>query len=167
MAYRNKTYVCFDGDKDINYYRLMCAWKQREGINFNFFNAHDLNTARDDSQENSIKRQLRERLKNTAVLVVLIGEHTRYLYRFVRWEIEQAIQFGLPIIAVNLNGFRQLDPDRCPPIIRNELAIHVSFNAKIIQYALEHWVEYSKIHKKNGKTGAFYYKPEVYLELGL
>ena len=28
MAYRNKTYVCFDGDKDMHYYRLMCAWKQ-------------------------------------------------------------------------------------------------------------------------------------------
>ncbi len=56
MAYRNKTYVCFDGDKDMHYYRLMCAWKQHEGINFNFFNAHELNTARDDSQEASIKR---------------------------------------------------------------------------------------------------------------
>ena len=26
MAYRNKTYVAFDGDKDIRYYRLMKAW---------------------------------------------------------------------------------------------------------------------------------------------
>ncbi len=23
MAYRNKTYVCFDGDSDIHYYHLM------------------------------------------------------------------------------------------------------------------------------------------------
>lgn len=27
MTYRNKTYVAFDGDKDIRYYRLMQAWK--------------------------------------------------------------------------------------------------------------------------------------------
>lgn len=167
MAYRNKTYVCFDGDKDMHYYRLMCAWKQHEGINFNFFNAHALNTARDDSQEASIKRQLRERLNNSAVLVVLIGEQTRYLYRFVRWEMEQAVQMGLPVIAVNLNGLRQQDADRCPPIIREELAIHVSFNAEILQYALENWPATHKKYCGEGKTGAFYYKPDVYRRLGL
>ena len=53
MAYRNKIYVCFDGDTDMNYYRLMCAWKENDGIPFNFYNAHDLNSARDASQEDS------------------------------------------------------------------------------------------------------------------
>jgi hypothetical protein len=167
VAYRNKTYVCFDGDRDIHYYRLMCAWKQHEGIAFDFYNAHDLNTARDDSQEASIKRQLRERLKNSAVLVVLIGEQTRYLYRFVKWEMEQAIQMGLPIIAVNLNGLRQQDADRCPPVIRDELAIHVSFNAAILQHALENWPANHQRCRTKGQTGAYYYKPEIYQRLGL
>ena len=27
---------------------------------------------------------------------------TRYLYRFVRWELEQAVSRGIPIIGVNL-----------------------------------------------------------------
>ncbi|MEY3977133.1 MAG: hypothetical protein RLZZ33_2188 [Pseudomonadota bacterium] len=167
MAYRNKTYICFDGDKDIHYYRLMCAWKQNDGIAFNFFDAHDLNTARDDSEEDSIKRQLRERLKNSGTIVVLIGEQTRYLYRFVKWEMEQAIQMQLPIIAVNLNGQRRQDVDRCPPVIRDELAIHISFNATILQHALEHWPSNDRSYREQGKTGAFYYKPEVYQRLGL
>jgi hypothetical protein len=63
MAYRNKTYICFDGDTDMNYYRLMQAWKDNENHDFNFHNAHDLNTSRDSSQEESIKRQLRDRPK--------------------------------------------------------------------------------------------------------
>ena len=58
MAYRNKTYVCFDGDTDMSYYRLMQAWHQNDRSPFSFYNAHDLNTARDTSQEESIKRQL-------------------------------------------------------------------------------------------------------------
>lgn len=167
MAYRNKAYVCFDGDRDIRYYRLMCAWKQHEGINFNFYDAHDLNTARDDSQEASIKWQLRERLKNTSVLIVLIGEQTRYLYKFIKWEMEQAIEMGLPIIGVNLNGIRKQDSDRCPPVIRDELAIYVSFNAAILQHALENWPASHQKYVGEGKSGAFYYKPEVYQKLGL
>lgn len=62
MAYRNKTYIAFDGDNDMHYYRLMTAWSAHEGFNFDIYNAHDLNTARDSSQEECIKRQLRERL---------------------------------------------------------------------------------------------------------
>ncbi|NBS70289.1 molecular chaperone Tir, partial [bacterium] len=42
MPYRNKTYVCFDGDNDIRYYRLMQAWRDNERFDFNFYNAHDL-----------------------------------------------------------------------------------------------------------------------------
>jgi len=85
MAYRNKTYVCFDGHEDMHYYRLMQAWTQNDGIKFNFFNAHDLNSARDTSLPESIKSQLRERLNNSKVLVVLVGEKTKNLHRFVRW----------------------------------------------------------------------------------
>ena len=58
MAYRNKTYVAFDGDEDIHYYRLMQAWKQSDNTDFCFYDAHDLNNARDTSQEESIKNNL-------------------------------------------------------------------------------------------------------------
>lgn len=167
MAYRNKTYVCFDGDNDMHYYRLMCAWKQQDGLDFSFYNAHDLNVARDSSQEESIKRQLRQRLLNSKVLVVLIGANTRYLQKFVRWEMEQALGLPLPIIGVNLNGLRQQDPERCPPIIRGELAIYVSFNAAIVQHALENWPASDASYRSQGKTGSFFYKPEVYRSLGL
>src|SRR6266436_4956220 len=106
MAYRNKTYVCFDGDSDIRYYRLMQAWAANDKFAFNFYNAHDLNTARDDSQEASIKRQLSERFANSKDFVVLIGDKTKFLRKFVQWEMEVALRLGLPIVGVNLNGSR-------------------------------------------------------------
>ena len=167
MPYRNKTYVCFDGDNDIRYYWLMKAWKQNDGMSFNFFDAHDLNTARDTSLTDSIKRQLRERLTHSKIMIVLIGEQTRYLYRFVRWEMEQALDLGIPIIGVNLNGLTQQDSPRCPPLIRDELAVYVSFNAAIVQYALDDWPARHNLYKQQKTSGAYYYKPEVYSRLGL
>lgn len=167
MAYRNKTYVCFDGDNDIHYYRLMCAWKQNDNTAFNFYDAHDLNTARDSSSEESIKNQLRERFKNTSVFVILIGENTRYLTKFVKWEIEQALRLNLPIIAVNLNGIRKKDDEKCPPSMRDSLAIHVSYNAKILQYALENWPASDKTYRQESKSGAYHYTESHYVQLGL
>lgn len=167
MPYRNKSFVSFDGDTDMVYYRLMQAWKQNDGIAFNFYNAHDLNTARDSSQEASIKAQLAERMRNSRVFILLVGEHTRYLQKFVRWEIEQAIKRDLPIIAVNLNGRRSMDHDRCPPVLRDELAIHVSFNAAIMQHALDNWPAFHEQSRKRLKAGPYYYKADVYSGLGL
>ncbi len=167
MAYSNKTYVAFDADNDIHYYRLMQAWKQSDNNSFNFYDAHDINNLRQWSSEETIKLRLRERLNNTKVFVLLVGEQTKYLYKFVRWEIEQALKLNLPIICVNLNGQRSIDNDRCPPILKGELALHVSFNAKIIEKALIRWETLHYENKKSGKTGDFYYDADYYKSLGL
>ena len=167
MPYRNKTYVCFDADNDIHYYRLMLAWKQSDNTDFQFYDAHDLNRLLPTSNEETIKRKLRKRLLNTKVFIVLVGQSTRYLFKFVRWEMEQALGLDIPIIAVNLNGKRHRDDDRCPPIIRDELAVHISFNARIVQHALENWeTEYYNLKRKN-KSAARHYPSEVYRKLGL
>ena len=100
MAYRNKVYVAFDGDNDIHFYRLMTAWHQNDRSPFNFYDAHELNNARDTSTEQSIKAQLRLRMANSKTFLILIGSNTRYLYRFVKWEMELALYHGLPIIAI-------------------------------------------------------------------
>ena len=108
MAYRNKVYVSMDADNDLRYYYLMKAWKQNDYSSFNFYDAHDINNIYDKS-EASIKAGLQERFRNTKVFVLLVGEHTKYLYKYVRWEIEQAIKREIPCIVVNLNGKRSLD----------------------------------------------------------
>jgi hypothetical protein len=167
MAYRNRVFVSFDGDKDIHYYRLMKAWKQNDNTEFSFSDAHDLNYARDSSMELSIKSQLSERLRNSKIFVSLVGESTRFLYKFVRWEIEQAIRLQLPIIVVNLNGRRSNDLERCPPLLSDELALHISFNSKVLGYALENWAEEAASLKSQGKSGPFHYVDSVYSNLGL
>ena len=167
MAYRNKTYIAFDGDRDINYYRLMQAWKQNDHSSFNFHDAHNVRSARDSSLESTIKAALRERMASAKAFVLLVGSNTRYLYKFVRWEIDLAMSKGIPIIVVNINGERHLDTERCPPVLRDQLAVHVSFNAKILEHSLENWVSY--LEGENSKTakGPHFYSEAIYSNLGL
>ncbi len=166
MAYRNKVYVAMDADNDLHYYRLLQAWKQSDYTTFNFYDAHDLNTILDRS-EASIKDGLQERFRNAKTFVLLVGNHTRYLHKFVRWEIEQALKRKLPCIVVNLNGKRDQDNDRCPPIIRDHPAIHISFNAKIMEYALDNWPQFHTANSGNEIKQAYHYKESVYQGLGL
>jgi hypothetical protein len=120
----------------------------------------------DRASEETVRARLRERLSNSKQAIVLIGESTRYLYKFVRWEIEIAQDLGVPIIGVNLNGSREYDPDLCPPILRDRYVVHVPFKAKIIQYALDNFpAEYAK--RDSDASGNRHYLNSVYAGLGL
>lgn len=165
MGYRNKTYVCFDGDNDIKMYQFMKGWKGNKNFDFNFYDAHEFNNIWSESKEDSIKRKLRERMNNAKVLVVLIGEKTKFLYKYVRYEIELAIKADIPIIAVNLNKKKGMDPNLCPAIIKNTLAIHIPYGIKIMQYALEKWPDSHINHRKNNDKGPYHYLEKVYTSL--
>jgi len=150
MSYKNKTYIIFDADTDMKYYRLMTAWKANEKIDFDFHNAHDLNTLRDGSQEETIKRKLRERFKNAKQVIVLVGDKTKNLYKFVRWEIEVAIALDIPIIAVNINKLNK-SHDGTPPILKKEAYfISVPLEIKKVKYALDNFP--ASYHKNKDKA---------------
>lgn len=163
MAYKNKIYIAFDGDNDIRYYDLMLAWKAQND-DFNFYNAHDLHTASDSSKEESIKASLRDRFANSKMFILIIGEHTKYLTKFVKWEIETAIRLNLPIVAVNINKSRFSD-ELCPPVLKNQLAIFVPFERKIVKLAINTWAENDKNHRKKGEIGNFSYADSLYKDL--
>lgn len=166
MAYTNKTYVAFDADNDIRYYRLMQAWRKTDGSSFEFYDAHDLNNLMPYSSEETIKAKLRDRLSNTRVFVLLVGSNTKYLYKFVRWEIEQAIRKEIPIVVVNLNDKRGKD-SLCPSILSDELAVHISFNKAIVAKAIRDWPGDHEKYRRQGKTGPYHYGQSVYTNLGL
>lgn len=167
MAYRNKTYVVFDADNDGWAYRYMKGWDALPTVPFGFADAHNLGpelTGR--AHEPTVKRALRLRFSNAKNVVVLIGQKTRFLYRYVRWELDVALQFDLPIIAVNLNRKRAIDNELCPPVIRDEYVVHIPFKLAIIKYALG---QFPAQHAQRGlgARGPLYYSDRVYQDLGL
>jgi hypothetical protein len=107
-----------------------------------------------------------KRFSSAKQVVVLVGESKKNLYRFVRWELETALNLKLPIIVVNLNGKREMDPILCPPILRGTDAVHVSFQMKIIQPA----VDDAYTHVRNisaGEEKDWRYGENVYRQLRL
>ncbi len=169
MSYRNKTYVAF-ASEDIRQYRLMEAWRENVSIDFNFYDAHDLYVSRDTSQPETIHRNLRERLKN-AKQVVLLGSADGKRKggdgrSFLAYEVSVILEFGLPVVVANLDGDRTVDRDFIPSPFLNVdyYTISVSFQPKIIQYALD---DYAPAFGTSDNSGPYYYKPTVYSSLGL
>jgi hypothetical protein len=160
------TYVIFDGDNDIWAYGYMKGWKALRNIDFDFRDAHDVHgLTRRATDEAYVKRQLAPVLRNAGQVIVLAGDSTRHLYKFVRWEIDLAIAHDRPIIVANLNKLRTHDPNRCPPLLDDVYAVHVSFERAIIRCALDH---FPKEYRNRGvEKGPRYYTENVYRGLGL
>lgn len=97
---------------------------------------------------------------------MLVGEQTKNLRKWVPWEIEISQKLGLPIIVANLNDRRQMDSERCPAPLRNWLAAHVAFKAKIVQHALDYFPSECRTIQASA-SGPRYYNDDVYRSLGL
>lgn len=167
MSYKNKTYIIFDGDNDKWAYGRMKGWNALETVEFDFEDAHDVYalTGR-ANDEDYIKSKLRKRFANAEQVIVLIGEHTKNLYKYVRWELEVAQELDLPIIAAYLAGDRKQNNNTCPPIIRDEYVVHIPLKMKIIKYALDNFPgEYRRRNSEN--KGPRLYNDSVYEKLGL
>ncbi|MBB4597651.1 TIR domain-containing protein [Xanthomonas arboricola] len=169
MSYKNKTYIAF-ASEDIRDYRLMKAWRDNSNIEFNFYDAHDLFEARDTSKPETIKRNLRERLKN-AKQVVLLG--SAYAKKkggdgdsFLAHEIAVIQEFDLPVVVANLNSERTVNRGFIPkPLLdASYYTLSVSFQPKIIKYALDNYV--LKYPEKKG-DGPHEYPTTVYKSLDL
>lgn len=157
MAYRNKTYIAFDGDNDMAYFNLLKAWNSNSSVDIDFYDAHELNYSHDWAQEESIKHQLKIRLDNTKIFVLLIGNSTYRLTKFVKWEIEQAKKMKLPIIAVNLNKANR-KTSLAPSSLDNYPVVFVPFTREAITYALNEWPTYhNKYITDYSKYSDFYW----------
>jgi len=151
-----RTFVGFSST-DIHYYRLMLAWKEHEHIDFNFANCQ-LEKEINSENEAYIKSKCRERIQLAGTFAVLIGQDTRSKHKYVRWEMEVAIEKKCRIIGINLDGSRKVVDATCPPIIKNIGALFVPFSPKIVAHALANY--------KMKDNDDWHYKDEVYKNLG-
>lgn len=147
----------------------MRGWKANEHVDFDFQDAHDLDSMTSRAQgEAYVKAKLKERMKKSSAALVLVGENTKNLYKFVRWELELAQELDLPIVVANLNEKTSQDSNLCPPIIRDRCAVHIPFKLKAIKFALDNWPDqYRRFTASEKGEGARYYNSHVYTNLGL
>lgn len=155
-------YIVFDGDTDKWAYGYINGWKKNKNIDFDYVDAHSLDNMTGRAQdERYVKSRLRERMEKADTVIVLIGENTKYLYKYIRWELELALELGLPIIAANLNKTNGQDKELCPAIIRDNAAVvHVPYSLDAIRHAVKNFPSFYRglPSEKKATRSPYYYK---------
>ena len=151
MSRRTKIYIAFDGDSDLMSYRTLQSWHGNDAISFNLNDAHDVNTAKDDSLPESIIKQLKERLDVSKILILLIGEKTKNNRKgILKYELQYALKNKIPIVLVfiGFSGDDEKNTDlwsntlkpKVPSVVINsdiKYTLISPFTKKAIEYAIK------------------------------
>jgi hypothetical protein len=155
-----RTFVGFSST-DILRYRLMCAWKAHDHIDFNFAD-FQLEQAINSENESYIKRVCRDKIRQAGTYALLIGKDTFTKTTFVKWEVEVAIEKGCRLIGINLNNSRLKDY-LCPSFFRDKGALFVPFSSRIVATALEPW---NRPLREPWQSDDWHFVDSVYTEKG-
>lgn len=180
--YRTGTYVAFHADgkrapteSDIKYYRLLQAWNVRASSDFNLVDSHEKTAAlRDSSSKATVEQRLKDRLRRSKNMILIIGRTTHLDTDWVPMEIEYAIDnCAIPIIATYTgyervqapNELRHLWPTALARRIDRGVAhvIHVPFKQQPLQDAVGQFSHNS--YPSGGGLGI--YNDDAYRSWGL
>jgi hypothetical protein len=180
MAYRNGTYIAFHAqgtnvpiDSDIKYYNLMKAWTAKGDDDFSMIDSHDKTYAvGDSSKKEALMARLRERLRNSKNMVLIIGSTTKLDTDWLPFEIEYAVDVcDIPISVTYIDyegaifkpdSFAHLWPGALKKRIENGKAscIHITFKKGPIQDAISQF-------SHTNKPAYNYYSVEAYKSFGI
>ena len=152
-----RTFVGFSSTDLASYFEMQ-SWKDDDRIDFDFANCQ-IQVPILSSNDDYVRRKLKERLMLAKTYLLLIGSDTRSKHKFVRWEAGIAIEKECRIIGVNLDGSRVVREQTCPPILRNIGAVFVPFHPVIIKWAIDHF------ERPSGRKD-YAYSQDVYNGLG-
>lgn len=110
LAYRffsrpAKVFVSYRSLSESHYKALLQAWSANKKFRFSF---EDLSVGVSirSEDERYIRRKIRDRLKESQIVLVLIGKNT-HKSKWVAWEVSEAVRKGIPIIAVMVERVRK------------------------------------------------------------
>ncbi len=162
MAYRNGTYVAFDGqgttnptESDLKYLGLLRSWNQSKNYELNFSDSH-LKTYRvlDTSTRATLQNRLMERLRNSKNMLLILSADTNYDRGMLNFEIEKAVdEYDLPIIIAYTGCNYLLNPkrylSRWPKALKERIdndsvrAIHIALKERAIMDAINRFSVHS------------------------
>lgn len=162
MAYRNGTYVAFDGQgttnstqSDLKYLGLLRSWNNSKDYELTFSDSH-LKTYQvmDTSQKCTLQNRLMERMHNSKNMLLILSNTMNYDRGMLNFEIEKAVDvYELPVI-VAYTGFNYLldaraYSNRWTKVLENRIGngslrdIHITFKEKAIMNAISQFSVHS------------------------
>lgn len=162
-----KIFLAFEGTCDLEFLDTFKTWKDKDGKPYDAYTLLSELKKIDKVDDDALKASMQDAMSKADVFAIVIGPKTKSFRKFTRWQVEYAVSSKKPVIAINLNGIRSVDFDRCPTFLKKNLSMHITAQNEIFEYALEKWPasHLEKLAEEDHKN--YRYSNGVYESLGL
>lgn len=164
---KQNVYVAFDGKNDFQEFKTFESWENESNYPYHFINGMEVALRLDKESDEQLKKKLSQLIDSCSTMIVLVTKTTKSFRRFVKWQIEYAIEKKIPIIVVNTNFIRSVDYDRCPTKLKKALSLHIAYHHEVILYALENWPISHNDYLQKEIVQTFRYDQELYESFNL
>lgn len=93
-----KVFISFDYDNDKHYKNLLVAWDKNKLFDFSFYDG-SVTVPVNSTEAGPIRRVISQRIAACPRFLCIVGKHT-HKSRWVKWEIDKAVELKRKIIAV-------------------------------------------------------------------
>jgi len=101
MATR-KIFISFDYENDKHYKNLLLAWSANSDFADFYINDQSVSDPVDSDRAAPVRRVISAKISASTGLLCIVGKETASS-RWVKWEIEKAVELGKRIIAVKVS----------------------------------------------------------------
>jgi hypothetical protein len=126
-----KVFISFDYDNDRYYKNLLVAWDKNHLFDFGLFDG-SVTVPVDSTDAAPIRRVISQHIADCPRFLCIVGEHT-YKSRWVKWEIDKAVELKRKIIAVKTDRSNTTPPN----LLNVGASWALSFTFDAIKKALE------------------------------
>ena len=153
---------------------MLKAWTEKSDDDFSIIDSHEKGSAiRDSSKKATLEARLKERLRNSKNMVLIIGETTKDDIDWVPMEITYAIDnCDIPIIAAYTGYKYILQPashsNLWPAVLKTRIdnstasVIHIPFKKEPLKDAISQFS-----HDNKPTSGLSYYSKDAYASFGI
>lgn len=165
MAILGKIYVIFDGVANSKAYDELKKFKQADGEKFDFYDGIEYLKELDKTNDDELKAKIQENMNQADCVLVLLSKNVKSMRRFIKWQIEYAVNQEKVLFSMNCNRIRSIDYDVTPTILKNKLSLYLPFDASALELGLMNWPKSFKEHLKQGEVKPYRYDKSVYEQL--
>lgn len=131
---KKKIFISYYYDKDRALKRLLNAWSKNDKFDIDFEDT-SADVSLDTSTDEELEYELTKRIKNSDIVLVLIGDNT-HSRKWVKYEIREAVRLQKTIVAV-----KHRKSSKSPTVLKGVGAHWVyEFRAKKVSDAIKNCV---------------------------
>ena len=165
MNHEKRVFFSLNHDVDASLYRNLLRWLAINGVEIDPWTTVDFEREAQFGDASNRQSDLVNQIVNSDYVVVIVGKSSIDPEGLDTQALNTAAWMKRPTIAVNINQLKDIDHDRFPSLIADQLVLHIPMEGETIKHALESWKDEAFRARTMGQIGPVHYSSEVFNQI--